>query len=461
MEFERHHSAWIATAAITVASFVGATAYTQNRLVRLDALSSTIETNAVPSIEHLSRTALRLTRLNQLLDDVGSSGPRRVAALTAARQEVAGLNADVDQYLRLSPLPGEQRLWAELRTDVTRVVQMADPIIGDDRNKDAPSEPPSEQVGDALDAALRSVVAALNFDVQQAEDMARDVRAVRGSTLRMIVELDALSTLIAIAAVAFAFRATRRHDRLVSAHHALLADRVLELDRFTGRVAHDVLSPLGTIAAGLSLLERSCDERARAYIERSRRALHRVQQLVDDLLAFARAGANPDPAVTCSLHAVLDSLIADLSELAAECDVELIAEVQRPITVPCSPGVITSIVQNLVRNGIKYMGERPTRRIVVRALTVDRVARLEVEDTGPGIPPSIESTLFEPFVRGPHEQVSGTGLGLATVKRLVESHRGSIGVESRIGVGSLFRVELPLSPVALHDTSRTVEPHLA
>jgi signal transduction histidine kinase len=193
----------------------------------------------------------------------------------------------------------------------------------------------------------------------------------------------------------------------------------------------------------LSLLERTADERARTYIERSHRALQRVQQLVNDLLSFARSGARPDPAANCSLNDVIASIIGDSSELAAERGIELVVEAPEPVCVPCAPGVITSIVQNLVRNAIKYMGARPTRRIVVRASTADQVARLEVEDTGPGIPSEIQATLFEPFVRGPDEDVAGSGLGLATVKRLVESHHGRVGFASNVGVGTRFWVELP------------------
>src|SRR5436190_6275691 len=431
MGFERHHSAWIAASLITVASFVGATAYTQNRLARLDALSSTIETDAVPSVEYLSRAALRLARLNQLMEEVDASRPRRATVVSAVRQEVAELNEAVNQYLQLPPLPGEQHFWARLRTDVTQAVHIIDATLGDVHDSEsATAIPAGGDVDDALDVAQRSVLAALDYDVRQSEIMARDVRRVRATTLRMIIELDALSTLIALGAVAFAFRATRRHEQLVAEHNALLTARVAELDRFAGRAAHDLLSPLGTIAAGLSLLGRSCDERERTYIERSQRALQRVQQLVDDLLAFARAGAHPDPAASCSLDAVVTTVVADLSDAAEENDVELVAHVTGSIAVPCGPGVVTSIVQNLVRNAIKYMGARSTRRVMVRVLTLSEVARLEVEDTGPGIPAEIEATLFEPFVRGPHADVSGTGLGLATVKRLVESHRGRVGVES-------------------------------
>lgn len=456
VRFERHHSAWIVASLITVASFVGATAYTQNLLARLDALSSTIETNAVPSIEYLSRAAVRLTRLNQLMDEMATSTSRR-AAVPATRHEAEALTQDVDRYLQLRTLPGERRFWAELRANVNRAVQVIDAAIDDasGQARTTPSASASE-VDDALDAAVRSVLATLDFDVRQSQIMARDVRAVRATTLRMIVELDALSTLIALVAVIFAFRATRRHDQLLGEHNALLATRVTELDRFAGRVAHDVLSPLGTVAVGLSLLRRSVDERSRTYIDRSQRALQRVQQLVEGLLTFAQAGARPGSESNCAMDAILASIVSDCADAAAENGIELVVETLQPTRVPCAPGVFTSIVQNLLRNAIKYMGPRPLKRISVRAYAAGAVARLEVEDTGPGIPLEIQTTLFEPFVRGPHEQASGTGLGLATVKRLVEGHGGRVGVDSKPDVGSLFWVELPLLPAEVPAVSPSV-----
>jgi signal transduction histidine kinase len=91
------------------------------------------------------------------------------------------------------------------------------------------------------------------------------------------------------------------------------------------------------------------------------------------------------------------------------------------------------------------MGTRPVKRIVVRARRSGAAARVEVEVTGPGIPSELLSKIFEPFTRGPNEKISGTGLGLATVKRLVDGHGGTIRVDSRPGEGSCFRVELPLA----------------
>jgi signal transduction histidine kinase len=300
-------------------------------------------------------------------------------------------------------------------------------------------------VDTALDRAVGSVLATLDYDVGRSEGMAREVRQVRASTLRMIVVLDAAATAIALFAVVVAFRATRRHDELLHAHNALLATRVTELDRFAGRVSHDVLSPLNTIASGLALLSSTRDPRDQAYIDRTQRALQRVKQLVDGLLTFARSGAPADASARCSVDAVLANIAADCSQPAAEKGIDLVVEAAERMDVCCSVGVLTSIVQNLVQNAIKYMDARPVRRVVVRARVVGGTARVEVEDSGPGIAAGLQARIFEPFVRGSGEEVSGTGLGLATVKRLAESHGGVVGVRSAAGAGSLFWVEVPLA----------------
>lgn len=446
MVFERHHSVLIIASLLTVASFVGATAYTQNRLARSDALSSTIETNAVPSIDYLSRAAVGLTRLHQLLDDIAAPGPKRAAAVVAARQQIPVLQNDVAAYVLLPPLPGERNFWAALRDDVGRALQLVrqstDLIDGDERGDEARD---IAKADDAIDGALRSVLVTLDFDVKQAEGLAREVRHNRATTLRAVISLDGAAAAVALIGLVAAYRASRSHDMLLRDHNALLAGRVHELDCFAGRVAHDVLSPLGTVATGLSLLSHSTDIRGRTHIARSQRALSRVQQLVEALLTFARSGARPDLTATCASDEVLKNVVADASDAAADAGIELIVEANEHLDVRSTTGVLTSICQNLIRNAIKYMGTRSTRRIIVRTKRVGCKVRIEVEDTGPGIPIDLQQVVFEAFVRGPHEVVGGTGLGLATVKRLVESHGGCVGLQSTVGVGSLFWVELPLA----------------
>jgi signal transduction histidine kinase len=101
------------------------------------------------------------------------------------------------------------------------------------------------------------------------------------------------------------------------------------------------------------------------------------------------------------------------------------------------------MVANLARNAIKYIGDGPVRRIDVRVHDKGDHVRFEIEDTGPGLPEGLDAHVFDPYVRGPHATQPGIGLGLATVKRLVEAHGGRVGVVSVAGRGCTFWFELP------------------
>ena len=108
----------------------------------------------------------------------------------------------------------------------------------------------------------------------------------------------------------------------------------------------------------------------------------------------------------------------------------------------CSPGVLLSVLGNLLRNGLKYLGKAEPRQVLLRARRRRGRVLFEVEDTGPGIPAQLGTRIFEPYIRGPDTGAPGIGLGLATVKRLVESHRGSLGVRAGAHGGALFWFEL-------------------
>jgi signal transduction histidine kinase len=457
MRFQRHQSALVLASALTVGSFVGATAYTQHRLTSLDALSSAIETDAAPSLEFIGRAGARLEHTRMLLRDLLEAENPSPETVNAARDELGALQRDIDSYLQLTPLPGEHELWSATRRNLDDAIAAARAVIDATQQRHAFSRasPSWVRADAALDRASRTVRETLEFDVTSSERLAHEMQTVRAATTKQIIVLDIFATAVATLSAFVAIRFSRRHDDLSQRHNALLNERISDLDRFAGRVAHDILSPLDAVGLGIALAGRSVDADGHAHLERAQRSLQRVKQLVGGLLGFARAGATSDANARCRVDLVLASVVGDCSEVAKEKGITVVLEHCERIEVHCAVGVLTSVVQNLVTNAIKYMGDAPQRQVVVRAHTAAARVQIEVADTGPGIPSELQATMFEPFVRGDHADVHGMGLGLATVKRLVEAHGGTVQVQSGRGTGTVFRVDLPIAGSTVVDSSQS------
>jgi hypothetical protein len=224
MAFERHRSAVVLASVLTAASFIAATAYTVHRLRALDKLSSTIANNAVPSVEYLGRGGVRLLRLRQLLFETMQPGPGRHDTITAARKELGALNRDIAQYLGITPLPGEDELWDEMRRDLDRVAERAASVLQAQEHGDpAAAQARLREAVSAFDTASRTMLATMEYDVKESERLAREVRSVRSSTTQNIILLDTLAALVAAASAIVALRAAREHDRLLERHSALLS----------------------------------------------------------------------------------------------------------------------------------------------------------------------------------------------------------------------------------------------
>src|SRR5256712_11844952 len=149
-------------------------------------------------------------------------------------------------------------------------------------------------------------------------------------------------------------------------------------------------------------------------LERARPSLSRVRRIVDGLLEFARAGARPEAAARADVRAVTAGLFDELSPFAVQRDAALRFEDIPECAVACSSGVLLSVLGNLLRNGLKYLGDAEVREVFLRARQRRGRVLLEVEDTGPGIPPELGTRIFEPYIRGADTGAPGIGLGLAT-----------------------------------------------
>jgi signal transduction histidine kinase len=396
--------------------------------------------NATAGIQLLSSMRSAVRSLELLANDqVGACDAGRCAALRPRMESLRGaLREDWESYGRLPVFPGEENRRASVGDDLNRLdgalEQLATTVeAGQSQRADEVLRYGVKPSCDRLDASIPALSEYGAIQGQMAETRIHWL-ARRAMATSLIFGL--IGAALAAVTASFAIRFVRRSEQLLRA-------RAEELDRFAGQMAHDVLSPLSGMAMSVQLAVRDASPHSREALERGLRSLVRSRDLVHALLSFARAEAAPAQGATADVAAVLTGVLEELHDLAAELQVQVSVERSAAVQVACSAGVLMSVIGNIVRNAVKYMGDGARREVRVRVEATDGSAvRLEVEDTGPGIPKSLGERVFEPFVRGSSDG-SGSGLGLATAKRLVIAHGGRIGFRSQEGQGTLFWVELP------------------
>lgn len=224
-----------------------------------------------------------------------------------------------------------------------------------------------------------------------------------------------------------------------------------EKSYFMRRAGHGLRSPLAAVQSLLRLVAEGfageAGERSRELINRAIRRTEQLIDLVNDLLRYSRLQAVNE--LETRQHVSLEALLADTVEslrpLADEKGLSLEVSAQ-PATVLGDPENLADLANNLISNAIKYTPAGG--RVEVRLWQEGEWVRLDVSDTGIGIPPEALDYVFEEFYRAGNAKAvepGGTGLGLAIAKRVVTVHGGSIWVTSEPGSGSTFSVRLPAS----------------
>jgi signal transduction histidine kinase len=235
--------------------------------------------------------------------------------------------------------------------------------------------------------------------------------------------------------------------RLVRQTARTLEDRALEYEEFAGRVAHDLANPIAAAQMTLALARETMPPSAssEAFLTRLGAILRRAASVLHDLHRYAEAcGTEPTggSAACADVAEVLRGVVDEARPTATRLGIALALEGPTHAAAACRPGVLISIITNLVDNALKHMGDCAERRVALRVRTAPNRVRIEVEDSGHGIEPALVGRIFQPYVRG-FTSAPGWGLGLATVKRLAEGHGGTVGVRSTVGKGSVFWCELP------------------
>ncbi len=226
-----------------------------------------------------------------------------------------------------------------------------------------------------------------------------------------------------------------------------VADRTAEVEAFAYTVSHDIRGPLrGMEGLAQALLEdygRALDATGRDYARHIVDACRQMDALVQDLLAYSRIGQMEPHVRRVALGAVVGAAHAQLQPELAAHGAAMTVEGALPEVIG-HEGMLVEVVGNLLSNAAKFAPPGRATRVRVRGERRGDVARLWVEDDGIGIAPEDQERVYRIFERlHGSEAYEGTGIGLAIVRRGMERMGGRVGVESQVGAGSRFWIELP------------------
>ena len=223
-----------------------------------------------------------------------------------------------------------------------------------------------------------------------------------------------------------------------------------ELEAFTYSVSHDLRAPLRTVRGFTQALLDDFDGKlpqgAQDHVNRVQRAALRMSKLIDALLELSRtsrADLNRQP---FDFSKMARSVANELAESDPGRNVE--CSVQEGLTADGDSALVRVVLNNLLGNAWKFTAKTATAKVEVGALNTDRSPIYFVRDNGVGFDSTKAKRLFEPFERlHPASDFAGAGIGLATVRRIVDRHRGKIWAESKVGEGAtfFFTLEAPAS----------------
>jgi two-component system, sensor histidine kinase and response regulator len=234
-------------------------------------------------------------------------------------------------------------------------------------------------------------------------------------------------------------------ERRVAERTAQLAAANVELEAFSYSVSHDLRAPLRHINGfSATLIEEHSSQlvpEAQQLLKRIKEGTQKMARMIDDLLNLARLDRHSMTLQMTPLNSLIQNVLRDLESETADRKIDW--RVGSLPSVNCDPGLLQQVFANLLSNAVKYTRRRERAVIEIDQSTVEGQLVLFVRDNGAGFNPKYSDKLFGTFQRlHSDEEFEGTGVGLATVQRIVRKHGGRIWAEAEINKGATFYFSL-------------------
>ena len=213
-------------------------------------------------------------------------------------------------------------------------------------------------------------------------------------------------------------------------------DRMAALGEVAARVAHEIRNPLSSLGGFAKRLEKKLEGNLKEYADIIAKEVERLEAILNDILSFVKETRIIKE--TVDSNRLMEDVISFVGSEIEDKNIILNKEFGEPVDIYVDPNRIKDALLNILKNGIQAIGSSGT--ITVRTYEKHDVCVFEIKDTGLGISNEDLPFIFDPFYT---TKKFGTGLGLTIAHGIIEEHGGSITVESKTGVGSLFRVMIP------------------
>jgi len=230
-----------------------------------------------------------------------------------------------------------------------------------------------------------------------------------------------------------------------------LTSRNQELSSFAGIVAHDIKSPIRTTNSFVKLIRKHIqqDERLINYLNFIEQSNQRLNVLIDDLLAFTQSGKYINENQLTDLNQVIQIVKNNLAHQITEKSAEIRAA-QLP-TISANESALVQLFQNIITNSIKFTKSNQQPIIEISIKHNQDVLTIRIKDNGIGMEQAYLNKIFDPLTKFHHnKEFEGSGLGLATCKKIITHLGGIIEVESKLNEGSTFKIHFPTKLLAYH-----------